>query len=44
MGRKPPRYAVIYGAGTVVGRAISRYMAENGFGLILIDLKYEKLR
>jgi NADP-dependent 3-hydroxy acid dehydrogenase YdfG len=35
---------VIYGAGSSVGMATARYLADNDFGLILIDLRYERLR
>ncbi len=38
------RYAVIYGAGSIVGRSFAKILAEKGFGLILIDIKHEKLR
>ncbi len=35
---------MIYGAGSIMGRGFAKLLAEKGFGLILIDLKYDKLR
>ena len=35
---------MIYGAGSLVGREFAKALAEKGFGLILIDIKQEKLR
>eukprot|EP00347_Sterkiella_histriomuscorum_P005516 403356320 len=37
------RYAVIYGAGSKIGRAFAKYLAQKKFGLILIDDDLEKL-
>ncbi|CDW75082.1 UNKNOWN [Stylonychia lemnae] len=34
---KIQRYAVIYGAGTIIGKAFAKYLADRSYGLILID-------
>lgn len=43
--QKQQRYAVIYGAGSLIGQAFGKYLIESAsYGLILIDFSMEKLR
>ena len=38
------RFAVIYGAGSKIGKAFAKYLTEKNYGLILIDFNYDRLR
>lgn len=38
------RYAVVYGAGSKAGRAFCKYLVEHGFGLIMADMNYDRMR
>ena len=35
---------MIYGAGSIVGRAFAKYLASKGFGLILIDMSLDRVK
>lgn len=35
---------MVYGAGSKVGRAFCKYLGEHGFGLILVDFNFERMR
>jgi NADP-dependent 3-hydroxy acid dehydrogenase YdfG len=38
------RYAVIYGAGSRVGKEFAKFLAEKDYGLILIDFSIDRIQ